>query len=72
MIRVNKVDVDEPHLDLASLKMFRPATVNWSAIGSVTPEEARQFAKDIVDAADIASQLNATLKVKGLLMEDKA
>lgn len=39
-------------------KQPEPATVNWSSIGSVTPEQARQFAAAILAAADKADELN--------------
>lgn len=39
-----------------------PAKVNWSAIGSVPPWQARQFAAAIIDAADEADRMNAEVQ----------
>lgn len=36
-----------------------PAIVNWSALGSVSPKEARQFAKALLRAAHIANRLDS-------------
>jgi len=35
-----------------------PAKVNWSALGSVSPEDAVQFANAIITAAVEAGELN--------------
>jgi len=37
----------------------KPAEINWSAIGSVTPADARLFAAALIDAADKAEAMNA-------------
>lgn len=37
----------------------RPAGVNWSSIGPVTPEQAREFAQAVIAAADEADRINA-------------
>lgn len=37
----------------------RPAGVNWSAIGTCTPDETRRFAAALLAAADEADRRNA-------------
>ena len=37
----------------------KPAMVSWSSIGSVTPDQARQFAVAIIAAADDADRANS-------------
>ena len=37
----------------------RPAVVNWSAIGSVSAEQARQMAAALLAAADEVDRMNA-------------
>ena len=48
------VSVDPP----VTLFGYHPATVNWGAVGSVTPEYAEAFGKAVLAAAKAARKLN--------------
>lgn len=39
--------------------------VNWSAVGPVTPAQAREFARNVLKAADIAEKRIAKCKAEG-------
>jgi hypothetical protein len=55
ILRRRLVSVDPP----STLFGYRPATVNWGAIGAVTPEYAEAFARAVLAAAKTARKLNA-------------
>ena len=56
------ITVYPPELDLVDLKSYKPASVNWAALGSVKPCEAKIFAKLLLKAAKKAEKLNENLK----------
>ncbi len=53
----NLVKVYQPYNTIDTGE-FRPATVNWSAIGDVDTYIARKFAQELLDACDEADRLN--------------
>lgn len=53
------VEVSAPfEIQAGNYSETRPAGVNWSAIGTSTPDQARAFAEALVDAASYADRLN--------------
>ena len=66
-------DVTEVVFDDTHVTVFHPrtrwgnpsgATINWPALGSVSPEEAENFAKGILKAVEMARQLNQKMQAK--------
>jgi hypothetical protein len=47
-----------------SSDQWEPASVNWSALGSVTAEEATKFARALIFAQRVAEQLNKKYNVE--------
>lgn len=52
------VHIYAPRIDIKDLKTMKPAKVGWGSIQPVTPDEAREFARIIIKAADEADRLN--------------
>lgn len=55
------VHIYEPKLDIVDLTM-KPAKIGWGSIQPVTPNEAREFASRVMEAADKADWLNRKLE----------
>lgn len=55
------VRIYAPKLNIRDLTM-KPAKIGWGSIQPVTPDEAREFASRIIEAADKADGLNRKLE----------
>ena len=51
-----KAPLDAPELCVDDFREAPVVEVNWSAIGSVNSDEARDYAAKIVEAAEVADQ----------------
>ena len=51
-----KAPLDAPELYVDDFREAPVVEVNWSAIGSVNSDEARDYAAKIVEAAEVADQ----------------
>ena len=51
-----KAPLDAPELCVDDFREAPVVEVNWSAIGSVSGDEARDYAAKIVEAAEVADQ----------------
>jgi hypothetical protein len=51
----------EQHASLVDFK-WKAASVNWSSIGAVTPEQAKLFAEDLLQASKIAAEWTKDLE----------
>ena len=51
-----KAPLDAPELCVDDFREAPAVEVNWSAIGSVSGDEARDYAAKIVEAAEVADQ----------------
>ncbi len=57
IIQKHWITVYPPQREIGSEEVC-PAGVNWSALGTVTPDEAIEFANAIIDAANEARRMN--------------
>ena len=53
----------QAHARALSNGEWQPAMVNWASIGSVTPQEARDFAALIIAASYLADQMNISKNI---------
>lgn len=54
----NNVCIVKPAVSLVNFEVLQKARVNWSSIGSVEPDEAIEFAKEIIKKANEANSIN--------------
>ncbi len=63
IIQKHWITVYPPQREIGSEEVC-PAGVNWSALGTVTPDEAIEFANAIIDAAKKAKEMNCEKRGK--------
>lgn len=60
----DKIIVHPPYKSIVDFVTVEPATVNWPALGSVTPEVALEFARALAERAREAQAMNLQIVVK--------